>query len=93
MKTSVKTSWQEKLHELLNCDLKELYPLARSLNRKLYFFVGPTNSGKTYKAMSELKNADCGIYLAPLRLLALEGYESLKKRILLLLLLQGRSRF
>ncbi|MEA3290391.1 MAG: helicase-related protein [Campylobacterota bacterium] len=58
--------------------MKSLYPLARELNRKLYFFVGPTNSGKTYKAMEELKQADTGTYLAPLRLLALENYESLK---------------
>ena len=75
----MKTTWKEELQTLLNCDLKSLYPLARSLNRKLYFYVGPTNSGKTYSAMNELKKADCGIYLAPLRLLALEGYETLKK--------------
>jgi ATP-dependent RNA helicase SUPV3L1/SUV3 len=85
-------NWQEKLHELLNCDLKTLYPLARSLNRKLYFFVGPTNSGKTYQAMSELKNADCGIYLAPLRLLALEGYESLKKENINATLITGEEQ-
>ena len=75
----MKTTWKEELQTLLNCDLKSLYPLARSLNRKLYFYVGPTNSGKTYQAMNELKKADCGLYLAPLRLLALEGYETLKK--------------
>jgi len=71
-------SFQEQLNNLLNCDLKELYPLARELNRKLYFFVGPTNSGKTYRAMQEMKAADSAVYLAPLRLLALENYESLK---------------
>jgi len=75
----MKENWQEQLHTLLNCDLKELYPLARSLNRKLEFYVGPTNSGKTYNAMQELKQANSGLYLAPLRLLALEGYEGLKK--------------
>jgi ATP-dependent RNA helicase SUPV3L1/SUV3 len=75
----MKENWQEQLHTLLNCDLKELYPLARSLNRKLEFYVGPTNSGKTYNAMQELKKANSGLYLAPLRLLALEGYEDLKK--------------
>ncbi len=74
----MKMTWQDQLHSLLNCDLKSLYPLARSLNRKLYFYVGPTNSGKTYSAMQELKNAHCGLYLAPLRLLALEGFEDLK---------------
>ena len=75
----MKTNWQDELKSLLNCDLKELYPLARSMKRELHFFVGPTNSGKTYNAMKELKKADCGLYLAPLRLLALEGYEDLQK--------------
>lgn len=76
----MKSSWHDQLHSLHNCDLRSLYPLARSLNRKLYFYVGPTNSGKTYSAMSELKKAHCGLYLAPLRLLALEGYEDLKSK-------------
>jgi len=60
-------------------DFKRLYPLARELKRKIVFHVGPTNSGKTYAALQELKNATTGYYLAPLRLLALEGYENLKK--------------
>jgi len=68
---------KDQLKDLLNCDIKSLYPLARELNRKLYFYVGPTNSGKTYNAMQEMINADTGTYLAPLRLLALENYESL----------------
>lgn len=72
-------NWKEKLNELLNCDIKSLFPLARSLNRKLIFYVGPTNSGKTYQAMQKLKNSNSGLYLAPLRLLALEGYENFKE--------------
>ncbi len=60
-------------------DFKRLYPLARELKRKIVFHVGPTNSGKTYAALQALKNATTGYYLAPLRLLALEGYENLKK--------------
>jgi len=68
---------KQQLDNILNCDIKLLYPLARELNRKLYFYVGPTNSGKTYTAMQEMINADTGTYLAPLRLLALENYESL----------------
>jgi len=58
-------------------DFKNLFPLARELKRTLNFHVGPTNSGKTYAAMERLKAADTGYYLAPLRLLALEGYENL----------------
>lgn len=60
-------------------DFKQLFPVARSLNREIIFNVGPTNSGKTYSALQELKSAETGFYLAPLRLLALEGYEDLKK--------------
>ena len=59
-------------------DFKNLFPTARELRRKLIFHVGPTNSGKTYSAMKALEKADTGYYLAPLRLLALEGYENLK---------------
>lgn len=70
-------SWQDQLKSLLNCELKSLFPMARHTKRELYFFVGPTNSGKTYSAFEELQKADCGVYLAPLRLLALEGYEKL----------------
>lgn len=69
---------KQQLNDLLKCDIKELYPLARELKRKLYFYVGPTNSGKTYSAMQEMISADTGTYLAPLRLLALENYEYLK---------------
>lgn len=72
-------TFQQQLQSLLYCDLKSLFPLARSMNRKLKFFVGPTNSGKTYNAMQELKKSNSGLYLAPLRLLALEGYEDLKE--------------
>jgi ATP-dependent RNA helicase SUPV3L1/SUV3 len=59
-------------------DFKNLFPLARSLKREIIFHVGPTNSGKTYQALKALKEATTGYYLAPLRLLALEGYENLK---------------
>ncbi len=74
---------EKKKRELLLAktirDFKLLFPLARSLNRKIIFHVGPTNSGKTYKALEELKKAQSGVYLAPLRLLAQEGYEDIKQ--------------
>ena len=59
-------------------EFKNLFPTARQNKRKLILHIGPTNSGKTYQAMKKLKEADTGYYLAPLRLLALEGYEDLK---------------
>lgn len=61
-------------------DFKNLFPLAREMRRKLILHIGPTNSGKTYEAMQKLREADTGYYLAPLRLLALEGYETLKEQ-------------
>ena len=60
-------------------DFKRLFPLARELKREIIFHVGSTNSGKTYQALKMLKEANTGYYLAPLRLLALEGYENLKE--------------
>ncbi|OQX73805.1 MAG: RNA helicase [Campylobacteraceae bacterium 4484_4] len=83
--------WQEQLRALLHCDLKSLYPLAREKSRKLIFYVGPTNSGKTYAAMQKLMAADCGSYLAPLRLLALENYETLKANEIPVSLITGEE--
>jgi ATP-dependent RNA helicase SUPV3L1/SUV3 len=60
-------------------DYPALFPEARALGRRWIAFLGPTNSGKTYAAMQELMAAETGTYLAPLRLLALEGYEILQE--------------
>lgn len=48
------------------------FALARKLGRQHHFYVGPTNSGKTYQALETLRQAESGVYLAPLRLLAME---------------------
>lgn len=61
-------------------DVASYYPLARSIKRQLVLYVGPTNSGKTWRALNDLAAAETGAYLAPLRLLALEGQEELEKR-------------
>ena len=73
----IKKQRQELLARTIR-DFKNLFPIAREMRRKLTLHIGPTNSGKTYEAMQKLQNADTGYYLAPLRLLALEGYENLK---------------
>jgi len=72
-------------------DFKNLFPLARELKRKIVFHVGPTNSGKTYQALKALEEATTGYYLAPLRLLALEGYENLKKEGVAVSLITGEE--
>jgi ATP-dependent RNA helicase SUPV3L1/SUV3 len=48
------------------------FALARSMKRHHHFYLGPTNSGKTYQALQTLEKAQSGVYLAPLRLLAME---------------------
>ena len=53
------------------------FPKARGMKRRWHVFLGPTNSGKTYQAMQRLLHAPSGIYLAPLRLMALEAYDTL----------------
>lgn len=55
----------------------ESFELARRLPRKFIALLGPTNSAKTHEAMVALAQAKSGVYLAPLRLLALENYERL----------------
>ena len=48
-------------------------------DKKYIIHCGPTNSGKTYNALHVLMSAQSGIYLAPLRLLAVEIYETISQ--------------
>jgi ATP-dependent RNA helicase SUPV3L1/SUV3 len=50
---------------------------ARAIKRHHHFYLGPTNSGKTYHALNTLMAAKSGVYLAPLRLLAMEVRDKL----------------
>jgi hypothetical protein len=68
------------------------FTLARSLKRKVTFFAGPPNSGKSFAAFDHLAAAPSGAYLAPLRLLAQEGCESLRARGILCSLRTGEEK-
>ncbi|RYE97753.1 MAG: hypothetical protein EOO41_03145, partial [Methanobacteriota archaeon] len=68
------------------------YPRARRLKRRIIFHAGPTNSGKTYHALRALKDAHSGLYCGPLRLLALEVYESMNLDGVPASLLTGQER-
>ncbi|MFN7250303.1 MAG: helicase-related protein [Anaerobacillus sp.] len=48
-------------------------------NIRYVLHIGETNTGKTHQALKKMKQAKTGLYLAPLRLLALEVYEKLNK--------------
>lgn len=67
----------EQFKRLLPVNPKDEYPRARQMKRKFYLHLGETNTGKTYDALQRLKQAKKGIYLAPLRILALENFERL----------------
>lgn len=56
------------------------FETARRLQRSVKLYVGPPNSGKTHAAFERLTHAHDGAYLAPLRLLALEGRDRLVAR-------------
>ncbi|GBQ12759.1 helicase-related protein [Swaminathania salitolerans] len=56
------------------------FKTARALKRRITLVTGPTNSGKSYTALNALANAESGLALAPLRLLAHEFRESLLSR-------------
>lgn len=58
---------------------KDEYREVRYMNRKFYLHLGETNTGKTYNSMERLKKSKKGIYLSPLRILALENFEKLNK--------------
>ncbi|WP_352417445.1 helicase-related protein [Clostridium tertium] len=70
---------------------KDEYRLARNINRKIYIHLGETNTGKTYTAMERLKVAKNGVYLSPLRILALENYEKLNNSGVICNLLTGEE--
>ncbi|PIL38459.1 RNA helicase [Massilia psychrophila] len=54
------------------------FDVASRMPRRFIALLGPTNSGKTHRAMEALMKAPSGIYLAPLRLLALENFERMQ---------------
>jgi len=70
----------------------ESFETAFMMRRRFIAILGPTNSGKTHQAMDELAKASSGVYLAPLRLLALENYERLAERGVAVSLVTGEER-
>lgn len=63
----------------------------RNMKRHFVLHIGPTNSGKTYHALERLKQAQSGVYLGPLRLLALEVYENMKESGIACTMLTGQE--
>lgn len=88
--TRAQDRWEHRVTELetiegLNSELAfggypDTFETARHLQRSVTLYVGPPNSGKTHAAFERLAQAHDGAYLAPLRLLALEGRDRLVAR-------------
>lgn len=68
-----------------------LHAEARRMNRKIVYHMGPTNSGKTYHAIEALCQAKKGCYLAPLRLLASELFDTMNNKGVKTTLLTGEE--
>ncbi|XP_074152659.1 ATP-dependent RNA helicase SUPV3L1, mitochondrial isoform X1 [Sminthopsis crassicaudata] len=68
------------------------YPEARSIQRKIVFHSGPTNSGKTYHAIQRYLAAKSGVYCGPLKLLAHEIFEKSNNAGVLCDLVTGEER-
>ena len=59
--------------------IPDLFPEARKRERHFIIHVGGTNTGKTHDAMEMLAKAPSGVYLCPLRMLAYEGREVIRR--------------
>lgn len=68
------------------------FPKALEMQRHFILHIGPTNCGKTYHALERLKHAMNGVYLGPLRLLALEVYEKMNDAGIPCTMLTGEER-
>ncbi len=68
---------RSSLKMLVALNPKDEYPEARAISRHFVIHLGGTNTGKTYAGFKRLASAKTGVYLSPLRLLALEGQETL----------------
>ncbi|HBR09222.1 MAG TPA: RNA helicase [Clostridiales bacterium] len=69
-----------EFNRLLPENPKDGYPEARGMKRRFVLHLGETNTGKTYSALQCLKQSESGVYLAPLRILALENFERLNSQ-------------
>jgi ATP-dependent RNA helicase SUPV3L1/SUV3 len=70
----------------------ETFPGARARERRLLLIAGPTNSGKTYEAFQQLRDARTGVYLAPLRLMAAEFWDRMRAAGVPCSLITGEER-
>lgn len=84
---------QQRAQDMLRLgDYPQTFTLARAIRRHIVFRLGPTNSGKTHEALEALMEARSGVYLAPLRLLAMEVRDRLTEAGIPCNLITGEER-
>lgn len=81
----------EAFEEAFPDNPKDEYMITRRMKRKIYIHLGDTNTGKTYNAVERLKTAKKGVYLSPLRILALENYDKLNNEGIVCDLMTGEE--
>ena len=81
----------EAFEEAFPDNPKDEYMVTRRMKRKIYIHLGDTNTGKTYNAVERLKTAKKGVYLSPLRILALENYDKLNNEGIICDLMTGEE--
>ena len=81
----------EAFEEAFPDNPKDEYIITRRMKRKIYIHLGDTNTGKTYNAVERLKTAKKGVYLSPLRILALENYDKLNNEGIVCDLMTGEE--
>ncbi|WP_345840699.1 helicase-related protein [Bacillus sp. P14.5] len=70
---------REEEERMMNDIFGREYSVSLGGNTRYILHIGETNTGKTHHALESMKRAESGLYLAPLRLLALEVYDRLNK--------------
>jgi ATP-dependent RNA helicase SUPV3L1/SUV3 len=73
-----KTGMEREIISMVPENPEMEFSQTRAMKRHFVLHIGPTNCGKTFHSLERLKMAENGIYLGPLRLLALEVYEQMK---------------
>ena len=87
----IKNKAKDEIQEIILDNPIYEYKETRDMKRHFYLHVGETNTGKTYSSIERLMEADSGVYLAPLRLLALEIQDKLNSQNIPCSLLTGEE--
>lgn len=87
----IKSKVKDEIKQAIQDNPIDEYKEAREMKRHFYLHVGETNTGKTYSSIQRLMDAETGVYLAPLRLLALEIQDKLNSQNIPCSLLTGEE--